>query len=335
MRPPFLDQLSTDERATALARMEELRVAAGELLIHRGQAGEAIACVLSGALDVQSAAGVPVGTATEGEIVGETALFRDRSRQATVVARTDVHLLLVTTDQYEALRAEGHPAARNLERAVLRQQMARMRAVGDRITAQAGRLPSDGPGPSFFAQVRALFGVGGPLALARVDRVAALKRLALVEEADDAVLDDLGRRFGARSVPEGAMLCTEGERGRRVFVLVDGEVDVLKALPDGSVRLLATLAQGAVFGVVAATDDRPRMASVVAARRSTVLVLDDADWDRLVDEPSMVGSVFRRAMIRCLADQLTYANAQLARFVAGEGDALGRAGVGVEAWLGS
>lgn len=323
--PTFLEGLSAEQRASALMRLEELNVGAGELLIHRGQSGDALAYVLAGELEVRSAGGAVVGTAGPGELVGENALFAERARQATVVARVDSHLLLVPADAYADLRRDRHPAARNLERAVLLQQLRRMRAVGERIALHAERLPSDGPGPSFFAHVRKLFGLGGPGTMARVDRVAALRKLAILDEADDAVLEDLGRRFGARRVPEGALLCTEGERGRRAYVLVDGEVDVLKATPDGTARHLATLAPGAVFGVVGPTDDRPRMASVVAGRPSTVLVITERAWDALVDEDTPVGSVFRRAMIRCVADQLTNANGQLGRFAAGEREALGLA----------
>ena len=41
--PAFLDGLTADECQTALARMEELVVQQGDLLIHRGQSGDALA----------------------------------------------------------------------------------------------------------------------------------------------------------------------------------------------------------------------------------------------------------------------------------------------------
>src|SRR5687767_10615205 len=127
--------------------MEELVVPPGELLIHKGQSGDALAYVVSGELEVRSATGAVVGSVGPGELVGEAALFARRNRQATVVAKRESHLVLVTADAYADLRGGRHPAARNVERAVLRQQLARMRAVGDRIATHAGRLPGDGPGP--------------------------------------------------------------------------------------------------------------------------------------------------------------------------------------------
>jgi hypothetical protein len=55
--------------------------------------------------------------------------------------------------------------------------------------------------------------------------------------------------------------------------------------------------------------------------RGEVLVhtLDEDGWRDLTDDTTMVGSTFRRAMIRALSDQLRHTNTQLAHALA-EGD---------------
>lgn len=81
-------------------------------------------------------------------------------------------------------------------------------------------------------------------------------------------------------------LFTEGDAARSCYVLVNGEINVLKRMNDGKSQHLATLRPGALVGHVALIDHRPRSATCVATGRALVLELSGDDFDRLFDANS-------------------------------------------------
>jgi CRP-like cAMP-binding protein len=113
------------------------------------------------------------------------------------------------------------------------------------------------------------------------------------------------------SFSAGHFLCTEGERGDAMFVLAEGEVDVIVATDEETVEPLATMHAGQAFGQGALVDNRPRTASCVARTNVTVLALDRPTWKVVSVESSPAGTSLRTSMIRSLSRQLSYANAQL------------------------
>ena len=98
-----------------------------------------------------------------------------------------------------------------------------------------------------------------------------------------------------------------------MFLLESGLVEVLVSM-DGTPQQVATLEPGAAFGMVSLASGSTRMSSCVARSPSRVHMLNRDGWNALIDEPYMVGSTFRRAVIRAFSDQLEYSNAQLAEY---------------------
>jgi CRP/FNR family cyclic AMP-dependent transcriptional regulator len=87
--------------------------------------------------------------------------------------------------------------------------------------------------------------------------------------------------------PAGTTLTVEGTRGREFFVLVDGEVAVLRGG-----RKVRTLEDGAFFGEIALVTDSPRTATVMATGPVRLLVITGHSFRRLVqDTPSMRAKV--------------------------------------------
>ena len=93
---------------------------------------------------------------------------------------------------------------------------------------------------------------------------------------------DLVRRFTAHDITAGTHVIREGEAGRGLFVLLNGEVDVWKRDGDEKV-LLATLKPGAVFGEIALIHDEETTATVTAGTNSTVLFLSRELFQKLVE----------------------------------------------------
>jgi len=311
--PSFLEGLDPVDRQSAMTFFEEANLPAGGLLMHDEFEAECLAYVVQGEVEVH-VDGKVVGRAHDGEWVGEMALFPRARRQATVFAVTDCWVLALTTESYVAMRKGEHRVIPRLERQVLTQQLARLRRAGDRIVEHSKGPETAPPGPGFFARVAAQFGPGGSLSSADIDVPTELRGFGLADEEEPAkVVASVARHFAPQSWPPGAVLCEEGQPGDEMFVLLDGTVDVIRAVAGERVEPLATLEPGAAFGIAALHESRHRMASCVASSRCTVLRLDAAGWSALADDDGPAGSCFRRAMIRVLSQQLANTNLALAR----------------------
>lgn len=81
------------------------------------------------------------------------------------------------------------------------------------------------------------------------------------------------------TVGAGTELTTEGAIGREAFVLLDGEVEILK---DG--ERVAALGPGDHFGELALLDGGPRTATAVARTEARLLVLTKPAFHGVLDE---------------------------------------------------
>jgi len=82
-----------------------------------------------------------------------------------------------------------------------------------------------------------------------------------------------------RKLPEGAEVVRQGERGDALFVVIRGEVEVLR---DG--HTLAVLGAGSFFGELSLFLDKPRSASVVTRQATELFVLTRAQVESVAAE---------------------------------------------------
>lgn len=93
---------------------------------------------------------------------------------------------------------------------------------------------------------------------------------------------DLLRRFTSHEAAGGTDIIREGNEGRGLFVVLQGEVDVHKRSADGTDTTLATLRTGDVFGEMALIRGGTTTATVTAMRPTTVLFLAREYVERMV-----------------------------------------------------
>ena len=313
----LFDDVNDVDAASANRRFEQHPVSAGQAVLQAGEQGRFVVGVARGTLEVRRG-DVSLAQVSAGQLVGEMALFQELERTADVVATEDAVVLVIRHEAYEELRDTAHPVARNLERMVMEQQAARLRRMDERIAeVSPGQQRARGiPGAAFFASIATEFGRGGRFSAASVDQVAALKNSGLFEDIPLPVLEILADRFEVDALGSGEVLCTEGSRGDRLWVVESGDVGVVVATGEDEIQPLATLGAGALIGAAALVDGGARMAScVVSSGRAVSLVLDEAGFEQLASDESLVGSALRRAVIRALAAQLSGANELLERFI--------------------
>ncbi|MDX1583825.1 MAG: cyclic nucleotide-binding domain-containing protein [Thermoanaerobaculia bacterium] len=79
----------------------------------------------------------------------------------------------------------------------------------------------------------------------------------------------------------GEHVFRQGDTGDRVYVVKDGEVEVVREDGDGGRRVLARLGEGEYFGEMALLSEAPRNASVVALTDVKVLAISHRDFQSL------------------------------------------------------
>jgi CRP/FNR family cyclic AMP-dependent transcriptional regulator len=85
----------------------------GQVLCHQGDVGIACYVIIEGEVDVVVGHRV-IATVGAGQTVGEMALLDGRPRSATVIARSQLHLLVIDADRFANLLAESPAVTRGL-----------------------------------------------------------------------------------------------------------------------------------------------------------------------------------------------------------------------------
>ena len=86
----------------------------------------------------------------------------------------------------------------------------------------------------------------------------------------------------------------EGDRGDRLYIIVEGEVDVVREVDGQRESHLATLGPGACFGEVALVEDRPRNATVRSRASLNVLTVDRPAFEQLFAHLPPLRAMFQR-----------------------------------------
>ena len=125
---------------------------------------------------------------------------------------------------------------------------------------------------------------------------------------------------------DGIALLVEGESSGRLYVLVDGEVEVLR----GDTRVMVANQPGAIFGEISTLLGEPHSATVKTVKPSTMYVIDDAE-KFLQDHPNLA-LVVARLLAQRLSTATTYL-VSLKRQFEGSGDQIRSVGDALEALI--
>jgi len=120
-------------------------------------------------------------------------------------------------------------------------------------------------------------------------KVEALARAPIFDELTKKELTQLARVTDDVEVAPATVLCREGKSGSEFFVVMDGEVEILR----GGQRV-GTGGGGDFFGEIALISDIPRTATVTATTPVRLFVLSaPAFWGMLEVYPGVERKVLR------------------------------------------
>jgi len=136
---------------------------------------------------------------------------------------------------------------------------------------------------------------------------SALQNMALCRALSPAEFDAIGAIVESRTIPAGNELFREGDAGDGLYLLVSGEVNVVKQGPEGE-HLLAKLEAGAVLGEMSLITSDARSATGRALGDVIVLRLPAAGFRTLIDSGSTAALKIAYAIAEVLARRLAAMN---------------------------
>lgn len=115
------------------------------------------------------------------------------------------------------------------------------------------------------------------------------------------------------TVPSGTILCHEGRVEDTFYIIVSGRAEVIKQVDSESHRVLAQPGPGEFFGEIALVQQSTRTATVRATELTTVLAIDRATFEQVLERsPRMAVQIIRQVTSR-LRDADQQAIAELRR----------------------
>jgi CRP-like cAMP-binding protein len=139
--------------------------------------------------------------------------------------------------------------------------------------------------------------------------ISALAGVNAFNDLDHEQLKLLAEHFTEHTISAGKAVITEGQKGTHLYVIVQGEVQVLLPSQGGTVKrpedvLLAQLGVGELFGEYSWVDMRPASASVVALQDCRLLQIEHAQLHKILDEHCAIARRFLENLVLVLIDRL-------------------------------
>ncbi|ABE50193.1 MULTISPECIES: Crp/Fnr family transcriptional regulator [Methylobacillus] len=99
------------------------------------------------------------------------------------------------------------------------------------------------------------------------------------------------------AAPRDCQLLTEGDPGDYLLLILTGEVNVIKDIPNKGIQTIAKVGAGAIIGEMSMIDGMPRSASCVASLPTDFAVLSrDALYQLLANMPKLGNKVLIRLL---------------------------------------
>jgi CRP/FNR family cyclic AMP-dependent transcriptional regulator len=144
---------------------------------------------------------------------------------------------------------------------------------------------------------------------------AELRNIGLFGALSDDVLEYLATLLTVETPPAGATLFREGEDANAMFVVINGEVEVLKKSKRSVEARVAVLGPGDWFGEMSIVDIQPRSATVRALAPSRLLRVSSADLDALYRHDLRSYAIIILNLARELSRRLRVADGILADLI--------------------
>ncbi len=279
----------------------------GERLFEQGETGDSMHVVAQGSLAilVRDSKGREnaISRVQTGDVVGEMTFLDPQPRSASVAALGPAVVYELDRHLLGFLRADAPAAAAAIVGGVIQQLSERLRDTNVLIEGTLSRLTAHRRQAAAPAGQRLPAGA----APARFEGELDLRVVEMLRGLTARDLEILSSVAPPRRYADRAVFCHEGDPGVSCFLVIRGQVDVLRYMR-GRWRRLATLAPGALVGQLALVDRALRSASIRARGPVVALELARDDFERLLAAASPLALRFQEEIAVSGIRQLRMAN---------------------------
>lgn len=117
-----------------------------------------------------------------------------------------------------------------------------------------------------------------------------VRKVPALSGLSHATLEDLASKMKLESFPDGTEIVREGDVGDRLYIVKEGDAEVVASDEDGREEELATLTKNDYFGEIALLRDVPRTATVRARGPVKLYSLGREDFQRLLERSEKLKS---------------------------------------------
>jgi CRP/FNR family transcriptional regulator, cyclic AMP receptor protein len=128
-------------------------------------------------------------------------------------------------------------------------------------------------------------------------------------------LDILFTLLEERRWEVGDQICAEGELGRAMFVIREGEVEVLRKSSKGNNQPIVKLGPGECFGEMTLVELQPRSASCVVKKKALTYSLTNLDLWNLYKADNFAYVIVLQNICRMLSRRLRKADSRIVEFL--------------------
>ncbi len=132
-------------------------------------------------------------------------------------------------------------------------------------------------------------------------------------------LQRVARALEERDFPTGSTIFNAGELGRTMYLLAQGEVEVIGTSRGGKRIALVKLGPGECFGEMALIELQPRSATVRVRKKAKTYSLNNMDLYNLYREDNYAFVIVLQNICRILSRRLRKADGRICDFLAGRG----------------
>ncbi len=302
--PPVFAGIPRTEADLAASLLRQIEVEPGDVLMYEGEQDQTLAFVVSGTVEIWRG-DIKVGSSGPGDLVGEIELYSGTARVGSATAVGPVTLYALEAEAFVSLCESANPIVFAIERAIHRRLCDRVRSLDVGISERTAGEPFtlEPPQKGFFGRLSDRIR-GGPEETSASTVVGALGQSALFDWATRDIVEAISGFFDLQTYGPEMVVSRQGRDADRLFVVVEGKVEVVLLLGNDRAESLTVLDEGGSFGDAGLALGSPRTASAVSRGRVVTLELPRGNFLTLYEMDDSLGSTFRQGLIRSMIRQL-------------------------------
>ncbi len=142
-----------------------------------------------------------------------------------------------------------------------------------------------------------------------------LRSVPVFQDLKGQSLESLFNLLEERRWEVGELICNEGELGRTLYVIREGEVEVLRKSSSGAQQPIVRLGPGECFGEMTLVELQPRSATCVVRKKAVTYSLTNLDLWNLYKGDNFAYVIVLQNITRMLSRRLRKADSRIVEFL--------------------